>query len=314
MTRPGDAPVLALPTLDGVGPSTVALPPGHWPHMLAFLVQHFPGITEADWLARMARQHVVDEQGQPITPGQAYRPHSKLFYYRTLQDEPEIPFTHSILFEDEHLLAVDKPHFLPVTPSGRFLHQTLLVRLKKELGCDTLTPLHRLDRETAGVVLFGKRPEERNTYQALLRERAVDKTYETIAPLQANLAFPLTRRSRIVEDEEHFFRQRETDGPPNSETQVALLRAAHGMGRYRLTPITGKTHQLRVHMAALGLPIVNDLYYPEVQQSREQLGTEDTTRPLQLLARSIAFTDPVTREPRRFETSRSLLPLDSFSA
>lgn len=136
---------LPLPTLDGVGPSTVALPPGHWPSMLAFLLQRFPDITEVDWLARMAAHHVVDDQGQAITPEHPYRPHTKLYYYRTLHDEPEIPFTHTILFEDEHLLAVDKPHFLPVTPSGRFLHQTLLVRLKKATGCDTLTPLHRLE-------------------------------------------------------------------------------------------------------------------------------------------------------------------------
>ncbi len=302
-----------LPTRDGVGPSTVALPTGHWLSMLAFLTERFPDTSAADWRQRMADQLVVDEHSQAITPEQPYRPHGKLHYYRTLHGEPAIPFAHTLLFEDAHLLAVDKPHFLPVTPSGRFLHQTLLVRLKKESGCDTLTPLHRLDRETAGVVLFIKRPEERNAYMTLLRDRAMAKTYEAIAPWRAELAFPLTRRSRIVEDDQHFFRQRETEGEPNSETRVELLRAAHGMGHYRLTPITGKTHQLRVHMAALGLPIANDLYYPEVRQTRDQLGTEDMDKPLQLLARAIAFPDPITGEPRRFESPRSLWPLDRFA-
>jgi tRNA pseudouridine32 synthase/23S rRNA pseudouridine746 synthase len=305
---------LPLPTLAGVGPSCVALPEGNWPTIIAFLLHRFPGTTLQDWLKRMAAHQVVDQHGQAVMPDRGYQAQLKVYYYRSLYDEPAVPFAHTILFEDGHLLAVDKPHFLPVTPSGRFLHQTLLVRLKKELGCDTLTPLHRLDRETAGVVLFSKQPQERGAYQALLRERLVSKQYEAIAPWRPDLEFPLTRRSRIIEDERQFFRQREVAGVANSETTIDVLETTGGMARYSLTPVTGKTHQLRVHMAALGLPIANDLYYPLVRQTRDELGSEDMRQPLQLLARAIAFTDPVTGQQRRFESRRALLPLGAWAS
>jgi tRNA pseudouridine32 synthase/23S rRNA pseudouridine746 synthase len=306
-----------LPTRDGVSPSCVALPgSGHWPDMLAFLLQRFPATPEAEWRQRMADGLVVDQQGLAVTPARAFEPQQKLYYYRRLEAEPAIPFAHQILFQDEHLIAVDKPHFLPVAPSGRFLQETLLVRLKKETGCDTLAPLHRLDRETAGVVLFSVRPQERGAYQALLRERRVRKHYEAIAacPPGALGQFPLVRRSRIVADERHFFRQCEVVGEPNSETHIRLMETGHGMARFALEPVTGKTHQLRVHMAALGLPLANDLYYPQVRQSRDELGNEDMNQPLQLLARCLTFTDPVTGQLRCFESRRALLPLQHWAA
>jgi tRNA pseudouridine32 synthase/23S rRNA pseudouridine746 synthase len=199
-------------------------------------------------------------------------------------------------------VVADKPHFLQVTPSGPFLQQTLLVRLKKQLGLPDLVPIHRIDRETAGLVLFSTRAAERDAYQALFREHAVAKHYEAIAGHDPALAFPLLRKSRLVEDEV-FFRQREAPGEPNSETRIELLEVRGELARYGLSPVSGKKHQLRVHMNALGLPILNDRIYPPVERTPE----DDWSRPLQLLAKTIAFIDPLTGQARRFE-SRLRLP------
>lgn len=295
-----------LPTLNGVGPSCVGLPAGPWSTVLDFFAERFPDVTRATWLQRMADGLLVDEAGQPVPRQAAYRPHTRLYYYRDVPAEAPIPFEAEILFQDGHLLAVDKPHFLPMVPGGRYLQETLLVRLKQQLGIDTLVPLHRIDRETAGMALFGIRPEERDAYHALFRDRAVHKEYEAIAPWRADLALPLTRRSRMVEGTP-FFRLQEADGPPNSETRVEVVERLLGedgrWARYRLSPLTGRRHQLRVHMAGLGIPIRYDRFYPEVDNSPENFA-----RPLQLLARAIGFTDPLTGEPRRFESRRSLAP------
>jgi len=209
-----------------------------------------------------------------------------------------------VLYQDEHLLVADKPHFLPVTPTGRFVQQTLLVRLKRQLGIETLSPIHRIDRETAGLVLFSVRPQDRGAYQALFRDKVVEKSYEAIAPLRPDLPLPSVHVSRIEPDEQ-FFRQREVPGAPNSETHLALLETRGDLARYRLSPVTGRTHQLRVHMHALGRPIVGDLFYPEVVHGPGHTD-EDYSRPLKLLARSIAFTDPVTGQPRHFASRRHL--------
>jgi tRNA pseudouridine32 synthase/23S rRNA pseudouridine746 synthase len=228
----------------------------------------------------MQRGELLDERGVAMAGGQPYRSGGKLYYYRSIDDEPCVPFAEEILFQDEWLVAVDKPHFLPVTPGGRHLQQTLLVRLKRRLGIDTLTPLHRLDRETAGVVVFAVQPHTRGAYQALFAQRQVVKHYEAIAPWRPDLSFPLTRRSRLVEDA-HFLRMREEPGEPNAETHFELLEALGDLARYRLMPVTGRTHQLRVHCAALGLPIVGDRMYPELLPA----DTDDLERPLQLLNR-----------------------------
>ena len=199
-------------------------------------------------------------------------------------------------------MVADKPHFLPVTPSGHFLQETLLVRLKKRLGIDTLIPIHRIDRETAGLVMFSVNPGERNAYQALFRHHAVTKHYEAIAPWRHDLALPMTRKSRIVEDEP-FFRQREVPGEPNSETQIDVIEINGNQARYALSPVTGKKHQLRVHMNALGLPILNDRMYPPVANTPD----DDYSLPLQLLAKSIAFDDPLTGQKRYFQSQLALL-------
>lgn len=294
-------PLHGLSTRSGVGPSCVGLPAGAWPTITDFLVERFPAISRSVWLERMQQGLVADEFGTAVTAERPYRGHLRVYYYRSLDDEPRIPFEETVLYQDEHLVVADKPHFLPVTPSGHYLQQTLLVRLKNRLGLDSLTPIHRIDRETAGLVLFSIKPAERNAYQGLFRDQAIHKHYEALAPWRDDLAFPITRKSRIVEDVP-FFRQHEISGPSNSETRIDLLEVLGNQARYALSPVTGKKHQLRVHMNALGLPIQNDRMYPPV----EPTPGDNYRLPLQLLAQSIAFTDPVTGHARRFETQLRL--------
>ena len=290
-----------LATRHGVSPSCVGLPAGDWPTFTDFLVERFPAISRQVWLERMASNLVADEFGGLVTPSRPYRGHMRLYYYRALPAEPRIPFEATLLYQDEHLVVADKPHFLPVTPSGHYLQETLLVRLKNQLGLDSLAPIHRIDRETAGLVLFCVRPQERDAYQALFRQREVSKHYEAIAPWRPELAFPLLRKSRIVPDEP-FFRQREVPGEGNSETLIDVLDTRGAQARYGLSPVTGKKHQLRIHMNALGMAIANDRMYPPVAVTPD----DDYARPLQLLAKSIAFADPVTGQSRRFDSRLSL--------
>ena len=286
---------------DGVGPSCVVLPSQGEGSMLDFLAQRLPAITRDEWRRRMQDGDVVDERGQTVAPGRPFEPGLRLYYYRSLESEPALPFVETVLYQDEHLVVADKPHFMPVTPSGRYLHGTLLVRLKRQLGLPELSPLHRIDRDTAGLVLLSVQQRTRGAYQALFRDRQITKQYDAIAPWRADLAFPREHASRIVESAQ-FFRMHEVPGEPNSFTRIDVLEVAAPWARYRLSPVTGKRHQLRVHMAALGLPLRNDPFYPVVNDPAEG----DYSRPLQLLARSLEFTDPLTREPRCFESRQAL--------
>ncbi|MDO8298383.1 MAG: pseudouridine synthase [Lacisediminimonas sp.] len=286
---------------DGVAPSYIWLPQGARPSLLEFLVERFPAVGKEQWQARLAAGDVRNADGGLLHPDSGYCPGTQVFYYREIAQEPPIPFHETILYQDEHLLVADKPHFLPVTPSGRFLHETLLVRLKKRTGCETMVPIHRIDRETAGVVVFSLAPATRDRYQALFRERAVDKVYEALAPPGHDLLFPLTRRSRIVTGD-RFFTMTESPGEPNAHTDITVLEKGTSAWRYELRPLTGKTHQLRVHMLGLGVPILNDLLYPVVHP----VGGENFDQPLKLLARSLSFVDPVSQVLRRFESLRQL--------
>ncbi len=290
-----------LPSVDGIGPSTVWLPAGAWKTILDFLQQRFTEVSASTWIARMARGDVVDEHGVRIAPDARYRGGIRLYYYRELEAETPIPFEATILYRDEHILVVDKPHFLPVIPSGRFLRETLLVRLKKKLLLDFLVPIHRIDRETAGIVLFSIQPQSRGDYQSLFQRREVVKTYEALAAARPALTFPMTYRSRLVEGDP-FFRMQQVAGVPNAETLIDIMEVDAEVARYRLTPVTGRKHQLRVHLAALGAPIINDAFYPCVLPCKG----DDFSRPLQLLARRIEFVDPLTRAPRSFESARQL--------
>ena len=296
---------LVLPMRDGVSPSCVVLPSQGQGSMLDFLAQRLPAVPRDEWLQRMEAGDVVDERGEQVLPQRRFEPGIRLYYYRHLQAEPDIPFEETVLYQDEHLLVADKPHFMPVTPTGRYLQHTLLVRLKRRLGLPELSPLHRIDRDTAGLVLFSVQRSTRGTYQALFRDRQITKHYDAVAPWRADVPFPREHVSRM-EESPQFFRMHEVAGPPNSHTHMQVQAVAGGWALYRLSPITGKRHQLRVHMAALGLPLRNDPFYPVVNDPPEG----DFSRPLQLLARSLAFVDPLTGAPRHFESARTLLPLE----
>jgi tRNA pseudouridine32 synthase/23S rRNA pseudouridine746 synthase len=290
-----------LPMRDGVAASTVTLPTGSWSTLLGFLCDNFKGIPPETWRARMDAGLVTDSKGRPLGAETAFQAQSVVHYYRALEQETPIPFEERILFQDDFIIAVDKPHFLPVMPAGKYLQETLLVRLKRKTGIDALTPMHRLDRETAGVMLFVIKPETRGAYQSLFLHKRVQKEYLAIAPYREDSALPLTRRSRM-QVSGHFMRMQEVAGAPNSETHIELVEHRNGLGRYALRPVTGKKHQLRVHMAALGMPILGDRIYPDYIAEQQ----ESFENPLQLLASEIAFIDPILGCPRTFQSGKTL--------
>jgi tRNA pseudouridine32 synthase/23S rRNA pseudouridine746 synthase len=289
-------------TRNGVGPSTVVLPEGLWRTIAEFLIQRFPAISAEVWNARMLAGDVIDAQGVPVDAERRYQPHLRVYYYRALEVEPRIPCEETVLFQDEYLVVADKPHFLPVIPSGRYVQETLLVRLKRRLGIDTLSPIHRIDRETAGVVVFTVQPATRSAYQNLFLQHSIKKYYEAIAPWRPELKLPLTYRSRLVENPERFMQVREESGEPNSETRFELIEVRGEWARYGIAPVTGRKHQIRAHCAALGIPIRHDQIYP----AHLAENSDDYAKPLQLLAKSIAFRDPLSGEPRSFTSARAL--------
>lgn len=277
--------------------STLYLPPGPWATVLDCLCDHFTAISREQWLDRFARGRVLDGQGQPIGAEAAYREGLLIHYFREVPNEKVIPVQETVLYADEHLVVADKPHFLPVTPAGEYVEQTLLRRLIRRFDNPHLVPLHRIDRHTAGLVLFSANPGSRSAYQALFPSRQIEKRYEAIAGALPGLVFPLLHKSRLV-DGEPFFRMQEAPGVSNTETLVDV-REKHGdLWRYGLYPVTGKKHQLRVHMSALGAPICNDPFYPQVLKDAE----DDPAKPLKLLAQGLRFVDPLTGQEREFES------------
>lgn len=286
----------------GVAPSRVYLPAGPWATLLDFLVERFKHVPPAILQGRLERGEIVDAAGLPQSSDSPYTGLRWLWYYREVPQEADVPFELPVLYRDRYLVAVDKPHFLASTPGGRYLRETALTRLRLALDLPLLSPMHRLDRDTAGVLLFCADPDSRGAYQALFQSREVHKEYEALAPLRSDVELPLLRRSRIESRPGHFT-MREVDGEPNSETHIELLRQSDGLGLFRLRPFTGRKHQLRVHMSGLGMPICNDNFYPELKAYAQ---SDDFSRPLQLLARAIEFTDPISGRPRRFESLRVL--------
>lgn len=293
-----------LPLRDGVSASRVWLPEGNWTLMLDFLVEKFPNISSEAMQGRMQQGEIMDSEGNHYYPDSPYRANRHVFYYRELHNETYIPFEATILYQDEHILVADKPHFLPVVPSGRFLHQTLLVRLKKQLQLDELTPIHRIDRETAGVVMFCVNAKSRGRYQSLFQQREITKNYHAIAGYNQAMQqrrLPFVHRSRMVKGEP-FFRMQEVAGEPNSETSIDIIKAEKDLALYDLKPVSGRQHQLRVHLASLGCPILHDPFYPKLQPCKG----DDFSKPLQLLAKSIAFIDPISDKEHYFESQRKL--------
>ncbi|MDH0747068.1 pseudouridine synthase [Pseudomonas sp. GD03842] len=281
--------------------STLYLPPGPWLTVLDCLCARFSAISREQWVDRFLRGRVLDGQGQPVALDLPYREGLRIHYFREVPNETPIPVQEQILYADEHLVVADKPHFLPVTPSGEYVEQTLLRRLIRTLDNPHLVPLHRIDRHTAGLVLFSANKGSRSAYQALFPTRRIEKRYEAIARALPALAFPRVHKSRLV-DGEPFFRMTEGDGPSNTETRIEVCERHGELCRYGLFPVTGKKHQLRVHMAALGAPICNDPFYPEVVKD----AVDDYDKPLKLLAQGLRFTDPVTGQARAFESRIAL--------
>ena len=293
-----------IPIRDGVGASKVFLPEGPYATILDFLEIRFPRGSRLGWQIRMQEGRVLNQFGQAVLPNTPYTPKQILYYYRELKSEAKIPFAESIIYEDEWIVVADKPHFLPVTPIGPYLQETLLVRLRKRLGVDHLSAVHRLDLETAGLVLFTKQSHTRDTYAALFRNRLVKKQYLAIAPYSSAYDWPITHFSRIIAAAQ-FMQMEEGDGPPNAVTNIQLLATIAPWSLYRLEPITGKKHQLRVHMNALGIPIRGDQIYPRLIDYVVP-SQRNFNHPLQLLAKELRFKDPMTGQEHHFVSQMQL--------
>ncbi|EDY44697.1 pseudouridine synthase [Streptomyces sp. SPB074] len=298
-----------LPQRDGIDAVRLRVPDSHEGTLRAHLRARLPvpsGVLDA----MLAAGEFVDAGGRPAHGGERL-PGATYWFHRTRAPEPEVPFALRVVHRDERLLVCDKPHFLATTPRGSHITETALARLRRDLGIPALSPAHRLDRLTAGLVLFVVRPEDRGAYQSLFARKEVRKEYEAVAAYAPSLPLPRTVRSHLVKERGDLAAREVAGAAPNSETRVALLGVrtapAHAglpplLARYRLLPRTGRTHQLRAHMNGLGLPLLGDPLYPRVTDP----DPTDYRRPLQLLARTLAFTDPLSGEPRRFTSGRAL--------
>ncbi|MFI1094597.1 pseudouridine synthase [Streptomyces sp. NPDC020917] len=299
------APPAPLEQRAGIDPVRLRLPgDGSWPTIRDFLLDHYGTTVGRPRLDAMLVDGRFVTQDGPVDAGTPYRAGGWVWFHRDLEPERPVPFPVGVVYRDERIVVADKPHFLATTPRGRHVTETALARLRRDLGLPQLSPAHRLDRLTAGLALFVVRPQDRGAYQTLFRDRRVRKEYEAVAGYDPEVALPRTVRSRIVKDR-GVIAAHEEPGPPNAESRVELLAHRGGLGLYRLLPATGRTHQLRVHMNALGLPLLNDPVYPRVLPERAP-EDEDFDRPLQLLARALEFTDPLGGGQMRFESAREL--------
>ncbi len=310
-----------LPVRDGVNATRLRLPgEGPWETAMDYMMHRWGHIDPQGIEDRFDAGEIVGEGGVPLHRGTPLQDHTFIWYYRTLPPETRIPVDISILHQDEHLLVVDKPHFLPTTPGGTYIQESALVRLRNQLSLPDLIPMHRLDRMTAGVLLFSTNPQTRGKYQVLFEKRQVQKEYECVsaaepAPGHSAADFPVVVRNRMTKSRSYLLAE-VVEGEPNAETRIERLETFDGgpaagapgtagggrLARYRLEPHTGKTHQLRVHMASLGLGIVNDAFYPDLLDK----APDDYARPLQLLARGIRFVDPVSGEPVEYRSGLEL--------
>ncbi|MFG2995655.1 pseudouridine synthase [Streptomyces sp. NPDC048340] len=306
MKRHKRAPESPLPQIAGIDPVRLRLPgdpDGTWPDLGAWLTARYASTRGAESMAHLlATGRVLGAGGRVLHARDPYEPGAYLWFHRDMPQEPAVPFPIPVVHRDAHLLVVDKPHFLATTPRGSHVFQTALARLRQELDLPELSPAHRLDRLTAGLVMFSIRPEDRGAYQTLFQERRISKEYEALAALDPGLAAPRTVRSHIEKVRGVIAAVEVPGAEPNAESVVELTGAKGALGRYRLVPHTGRTHQLRVHMNGLGLPILGDPVYPRVTDPAPQ----DYRRPLQLLAKVLEFTDPVTGTAHRFESGRTL--------
>jgi len=274
-----------------------------YPSLLVFLCERFPAIDREIWAQRIAEGKVLDANGRRLTLATEYAPLQRIFYFREVFSEPLIPFAEKIIFRDDEILVACKPHFLPVTPGGRYVDECLLNRLRSSTGIEDLVPLHRIDRGTAGLVLFSVNKKSRGVYARLFLNRLIEKTYQAVAacqPLQETAFWHVETR---IERGEPGFRMKTAPGSANASSAINLVEVRGKLARFTLRPHTGKTHQLRIHMSGIGFAIVNDRYYPELLAER----ADNFAAPLQLLAQRLCFKDPLSGRNREFRSSRELL-------
>lgn len=285
--------------------SCVSLPRAKkpYPAILDFLTLRFPRVGQATWELRIQQGKVLDEAGVPISKETPYVPQQRLFYFREAPAEPLIPLAEKLLFQNPELLVACKPPFLPVVPAGPYINECLLHRLKRKTGNSDLVPLHRIDRETSGLVLFSANKATRGLYSALFSTGRIEKTYEAVAALSD---CPQTNNWTVenrLEAGEPWFRMQAVAGAVNARSQIKLLAFRENRAQFQLSPITGKKHQLRLHMSGLGFSILHDRYYPELLPKQ----ADDFAKPLQLIARRVKFIDPVSGKHLEFFSERKLL-------
>ncbi|WP_207769989.1 pseudouridine synthase [Microbacterium sp. TPD7012] len=295
-----------LPMRDGVGATRLHVPlRGPWPTVSAYMVERFFHLDPELLLQRFDKGDIVASDGSAVARDAPLGSEEFVWYYREPPTEQAIPFTEEILHQDDHLVVVDKPHFLPTTPGGKFLQNSALVRLRNRLGNPDLAPIHRLDRATAGLLMFAVRPATRGAYQLLFEKRQVQKVYEAVSARPDRwdaTRFPLVYRNHIEKLRAQVRVEVDDAREPNAETLIEVIDADDRVVHTLLRPHSGKMHQLRVHLAAIGLGILNDRFYPELLDD----GPDDYARPLQLLARELRFVDPLSGEDRVFTTRRTL--------
>jgi tRNA pseudouridine32 synthase/23S rRNA pseudouridine746 synthase len=285
-------------------PSCVSLPDASkpYPTILSFLVQRFPKVSHALWEQRIADHKVIDDAGSPITMATPYLPQKRIYYFREITSEPSIPLQEKILYQNDEILVACKPPFLPVTPSGPYVNECLLNRLLLKTGNSDIVPLHRIDRETSGLVLFSMNKKTRGRYAELFSKGHIEKIYEALSELTQCPE----RREWTVENRlgraDVWFRNKVTAGPVNARSKIRLVEYEKNRARFLLYPTTGKKHQLRIHMSGLGFRIMHDRYYPALLDKQE----DDLSKPLQLTSRRVKFTDPISGQVMEFESERQL--------
>ncbi|MBE0503270.1 MAG: pseudouridine synthase [Desulfuromonadales bacterium] len=286
-------------------PSTVTLPQiaTPYPSLLEFLSHRFPHISREIWARRLVAGKILDAAGAPLTLVSSYQPHLQIRYFREVENESQIPFSESILYQDDDLVVADKPHFLPVTPGGRYVEECLLSRLRRSTGLADLVPLHRIDRETAGIVLFSVNKKTRGCYAGLFLRGEVEKTYQALSASRPGLEGSVWVVENRIERGAPSFRMQVVPGTANARSVITLLECNNGIARFLLQPLTGKTHQLRLHLSSLGCGILNDRFYPKLQAER----ADNYANPLQLLAQMVRFSDPLSGVIREFVSGRELL-------
>ncbi len=270
-----------------------------WATMREFLMERLP--ARAPVAEMLDTGEFVDQAARAWSGDEAFRPHAFVWFHRPLAPETPVPFPIRVLGINECFVVVDKPHFVATTPRGAHVTESALVKLRVSLDLPELAPAHRLDRLTAGVLVFTTRRDVRGAYAGVFQSGNAHKAYEALAPFDPALEFPRTITGRI-EKRRDSLQAEVVPGEPNAETFVELVEVRGRHARYRLTPATGKTHQLRVQMAALGLPIVGDSLYPTVVD----VDPGDFTNPLQLVARRLWFTDPIDQTLRDYESTFAL--------